>query len=140
MNRFAQILLLLICHFVGFSQNSNKIHFKNISVKEGLSFPAVTCVLQDKNGFIWVGTEVGLNKYDSQRFKTFYASQADNQSLSNDNVSCLYEDSKQNLWVGTLTGLNIYNKKNSSFLKFRNPELQKKKILAITEGGSHGAE
>lgn len=136
MNRFAQILLLLICHFVGFSQNSNKIHFKNISVKEGLSFPAVTCILQDKNGFIWVGTDVGLNKYDSQRFKTFYASQADTQSLSNDNVSCLYEDAKQNLWVGTLTGLNIYNKKNSSFRKFRNPELQTKRILAITEGAN----
>lgn len=114
-------------------QYSNKVHFKNISVKEGLSFPAVTCMLQDKNGFMWVGTEVGLNKYDSQRFKTFYANQSDSLSLSNDFVSCLYEDTKQNLWVGTLTGLNIYNRKNSTFRKFKEQFLRNKKILAITE-------
>lgn len=71
---------------VGWGQYSNKIHFKNISVKDGLSFPAINCILQDKNGFIWVGTEVGLNKYDSQRFKTFYNNPSDNLSLSNDNV------------------------------------------------------
>lgn len=131
MNRIIKLLFLVSCYFVSFSQNSNKIHFKNISVKEGLSFPAVTCVLQDKSGFMWVGTEVGLNKYDSQRFKTFYANQSDSLSLSNDNISCLFEDLKQNLWIGTLTGLNIYNRKNSTFQKFTENTLRTKKIFAI---------
>lgn len=133
MNRLKYILFLMCCYFVGFSQNSNKIHFKNITVNEGLSFPSVTCILQDKNGFVWVGTEVGLNKYDSQKFKTFYANQSDSLGLSNDYISSLYEDKKQNLWVGTLRGLNIYNRKNSTFRKFKESVLRNNRILAITE-------
>jgi ligand-binding sensor domain-containing protein len=94
------------------AQNSNKIHFKNISVKEGLSFPSVTCILQDKNGFMWVGTEIGLNKYDSQKFRTFYSNPADGKSLLNDNITTLFEDTNLNLLVGTYGGLHIYTRKN----------------------------
>ncbi|PWK21605.1 two component regulator with propeller domain [Arcicella aurantiaca] len=131
MNLILKILFLLLVYSVSFSQNSNKIHFKNISVKEGLSFPAINCILQDKNGFMWVGTEVGLNKYNSQRFNTFYNNPADSTSISNDNISSLFQDSRQNIWVGTLTGLNIYNHKNSSFRKFQEKALNTKKIVAI---------
>lgn len=136
MNRFILCLFLLLSCRYGIAQNSNQVHFKNISVKEGLSFPAVNCILQDKNGFVWVGTEMGLNRYDSQRFKTFYSSESDKQSLSNDHISCLYEDTHQNVWVGTMRGLNIYNRKNSTFRKLKNVNLQTKKIFAITEGGN----
>ncbi|MEM1121789.1 MAG: two-component regulator propeller domain-containing protein, partial [Bacteroidota bacterium] len=64
-------ILGLVIGFVAnsFAQYTNQIHFKNLSIKDGLSYPAVTCFLQDQKGFMWVGTNVGLNKYDSQKFK-----------------------------------------------------------------------
>ncbi|GAB4037026.1 hybrid sensor histidine kinase/response regulator transcription factor [Spirosoma gilvum] len=97
-----------------------------------MSYPAINCVLQDKKGFIWVGTEVGLNKYDSQKFKTFYAEPTDSLSLPNDFVSCLYEDPAENMWVGTQSGLAVYNRSNATFKRFSDTSLQTKKILAIT--------
>ncbi|MFN8345391.1 MAG: two-component regulator propeller domain-containing protein [Spirosomataceae bacterium] len=97
-----------------------------------MSFPAVNCVLQDKKGFIWIGTEIGLNKYDSQKFKTFYTDPADSLSLPNDAVSCLYEDQAENMWVGTQSGLAIYDRNNASFRRAKDSTLQTKKILAVT--------
>lgn len=126
------LLLFLLNPLIALSQNSNKIHFKNISVKDGLSFPVINCVLQDKKGFIWVGTEIGLNKYDSQKFKTFYAKPTDSTSLSHDYISCLYEDSRERIWVGTQQGLNVYSRSNSGFLKFNDVTLKSRRILAIT--------
>ncbi len=133
MKYFLKIVLgWLLSLTVSWGQYSNKIHFRNISVKDGLSFPVINCILQDKNGFIWVGTEVGLNKYDSQKFKTFYSKPSDSLSLSHDYVGCLYEDSQQRMWVGTQRGLNIYNRSNSTFQKFNDSTLKHRRILAIT--------
>lgn len=132
--KYKVIFLIVLFGYLGaLAQSSNKIHFKNISVKEGLSFPTVTCILQDKHGFIWVGTEVGLNKYDSQRFKSFHTSPVDSSSLSSDNITCLFEDSNQHLLIGTNAGLNTYNRSNSSFIKFSDKELNSKKIVSISE-------
>ncbi|PHN02722.1 hypothetical protein CRP01_30530 [Flavilitoribacter nigricans DSM 23189 = NBRC 102662] len=75
--------------FIARAQYSNQVHFRNISVQDGLSFPAINCIIQDQRGFMWVGTGVGLNKYDSQNFKAYYANPQDPHSLSNDNILCL---------------------------------------------------
>ena len=114
------------------AQYTNKLHFRNISVNDGLSYPIINCILQDQNGFIWVGTGAGLNKYDSQKFKVYYADPNMPGSLSNDHINCLYEDEQQRLWVGTLSGLNIYDSETGTFLKFKDEVLATNKILAIT--------
>lgn len=127
--------LMVLFAFSGKAQYSNKVHFRNISVKDGLSFPVITCILQDKKGFIWVGTEVGLNKYDSQKFKVYYSGSDAEGSLSNDHITCLYEDERQRLWAGTLSGLNVYDRAASAFKKFQDELLGSEKILAVTGDG-----
>jgi signal transduction histidine kinase/ligand-binding sensor domain-containing protein/DNA-binding response OmpR family regulator len=82
---------------------------------------------------MWVGTEIGLNKYDSQKFRTFYSNPADGKSLLNDNITTLFEDTNLNLLVGTYGGLHIYTRKNSTFRRFENKSLRNNKILAITQ-------
>ncbi|NJB84287.1 signal transduction histidine kinase/ligand-binding sensor domain-containing protein/DNA-binding response OmpR family regulator [Lewinella marina] len=117
------------------AQLSKQIHFKNISTREGLSFPRVTCILQDRKGFIWVGTHLGLNRYDSRQVAVHLADPADSTRLSNDEITALYEDGQDQLWVGTEVGLNVYDRHTSRFRRFAHPALRAGAINAIS--GDH---
>ena len=67
------------------------------------------CLLQDSQGFIWIGTWNGLYCYDGYKFKLFKHDPADSTTISNENVNCIAEDAAGNLWVGTQNGLNKFN-------------------------------
>lgn len=78
--------------------------FDHVGVAEGLSESAVTAIIQDSRGFIWIGTHDGLNKYDGYTF-TVYRNQPGNpDSLSDNAVGALCEDRDGALWVGTIGG------------------------------------
>lgn len=80
-----------------------------------LSSNRVLAICQDKTGYIWVGTEYGLNKYDGYRF-TNYLHEADKPySISSNIISFLFSDAEDNLWVGTQLGLDRYNRSNDQF-------------------------
>jgi signal transduction histidine kinase/ligand-binding sensor domain-containing protein/DNA-binding response OmpR family regulator len=99
------------------SRDINSIRFEHISA--GLSQSTVTCILQDRKGFMWFGTRNGLNRYDGVAFTTFENRVNDSTSLSHSYITALFEDSKGNLWVGTMEGgLNLYNKDNETFTHF----------------------
>jgi signal transduction histidine kinase/ligand-binding sensor domain-containing protein/DNA-binding response OmpR family regulator len=99
------------------SRDINSIRFEHISA--GLSQSTVTCILQDRKGFMWFGTRNGLNRYDGVAFTTFENLVKDSTSLSHSYITALFEDSKGNLWVGTMEGgLNLYNKDNETFTHF----------------------
>jgi len=93
------------------------IVFNHLRMENGLSQNSVMAIAQDKNQFIWMGTQHGLNRYDGYRFKT-YSNSSDNQnSISNNVISALLSDTKGRLWVGTENGLNIYNEKTDHFFR-----------------------
>ncbi len=128
---------ILLCWQVIFSIAQNhSVEFLPISAE--LSQNTVTDILQDKNGFIWIGTHNGLNKYDGARMVTYDFDEQDSTSLSSGYIQVIFEDSKQTLWVGTKGGgLCKYNEDSNSFdcfisknlaayLKFSN-------VLAICE-------
>jgi ligand-binding sensor domain-containing protein/signal transduction histidine kinase/DNA-binding response OmpR family regulator len=95
----------------------NQLNFKHLTINEGLSQNTVFCVMQDKTGFIWVGTEDGLNKYDGYDF-TIYKHENNNQkSLSHSQVNAILEDPKGNFWVGTSDGLNLFDKHTERFIR-----------------------
>ena len=77
-------------------------------------------ILQDHQGFIWVGTQNGgLNRYDGYDFKVYKHDFKDEHSLSNDFVWILFEDSYNNLWVGTTGGgLDLYDRATDSFIHY----------------------
>ncbi|MCP3963245.1 MAG: response regulator [bacterium] len=77
------------------------IRFERISLEHGLSQAFVTCVLQDRDGFIWIGTQEGLNRYDGYRFVTYSRDPSDPGSLPHDIVKTILEDSDGVLWIGT---------------------------------------
>ncbi|MEZ4884518.1 MAG: two-component regulator propeller domain-containing protein [Chitinophagales bacterium] len=61
-------------------------------------------IIQDREGFIWVGTSNGLNRFDGKNFRIFKQESNNPQSISDSYVNCLFEDSKGTLWVGTVKG------------------------------------
>ncbi len=97
------------------SQTVSKIEFDHLSVEQGLSNVVVNCIFQDKQGYIWIGTGVGLNRYDGNSFKIFNNNPDDPKSLSHDMVLSIYEDIQGRLWIGTAEGLNSFDHQTEEF-------------------------
>ena len=82
--------------------------FYNLTTSNGLSSNRVTSIVQDKNGFYWIGTLDGLNRFDGSNCKVFQNNDKDSTSLSHNNCVSLLEDDNGDVWIATLMGLNRY--------------------------------
>ncbi|MFT6436275.1 MAG: PAS domain S-box-containing protein [Candidatus Azotimanducaceae bacterium] len=89
--------------------------FDRLSTENGLSQAVATSVVQDQSGFMWIGTQEGLNRYDGYTFETFFHTDGNPRSLSHDTVWDLLVDSEGSLWVGTDSGLNKFNEVSGDF-------------------------
>lgn len=95
------------------------VKFEHIGPEHGLSQSSVYCILQDHQGFMWFGTDGGLNKYDGYNF-TVYRRDAENpHSLSNGTIMSLYEDRSGVLWIGTYGGLNKFDREKEAFISYQ---------------------
>lgn len=88
--------------------NAQQPAFHHLTVENGLSQNAVLAIGQDNQGFIWIGTSNGLNRYDGYRFKVYQSRANDSTTLTSNNTLSILSDSKKNLWIGTYNGLNKY--------------------------------
>ena len=96
---------------------------KRLSTEQGLSNRSVYAIMQDQRGFIWIGTENGLNRYDGQNFMAYRNDPADTTSLSNDVVWALCEDRDGFIWVGTYLGVNKFDPATRTFTRYvHNPQ------------------
>jgi DNA-binding CsgD family transcriptional regulator len=96
------------------------VRFVHISRERGLQQNTVIAILQDHNGFIWVGTENGLNRFDGYRFTAFLRDPTDAASLSHGYVMSLCEDRSGILWFGSSDdGISRYNPNRKRFSHFR---------------------
>ena len=98
---------------------STSIRFERITIADGLSNSKVDAILQDRQGFLWVGTERGLNKYDGYQFTGYRNDPADAGSLSHDRIYALYEDSAGELWIGTGAGLDRLDRLTGTFVHYQ---------------------
>ena len=95
------------------------LRFEHIGIEDGLSQSTFTVILQDRNGFLWFGTEDGLNRYDGYTFTVFKPDPENEFSISDRWIHALYEDHAGNIWVGTrLGGLNRFDPKTGVFEHF----------------------
>jgi len=93
--------------------------FRHYTVDNGLSSNIVRSILQDKRGFIWIGTEEGLNCFDGQNIKKYLSNGSSPTTLGNSYINVLFEDSEGKLWIGTDTGVYIYIYEKDLFYLFR---------------------
>lgn len=113
------ILFFTVIAIQLFSQEN--IKFKRYSIDEGLSQGNVNTILQDSKGFMWFGTQDGLNRFDGYEFKVYKPIADDPHSLNNGIVKSMYESRDGRIWVGTAGGgLNVYDKITDTFKSYMN--------------------
>lgn len=113
------VVLLLFCGRAYSQATRQSIKFNNISIKDGLSQSSPNCIFQDSRGFIWIGTEDGLNRYDGFDFVVYRPVQNDPNSISNPRILSVSEDKFDNLWIGTNGGgLNKYDRQTNKFTNY----------------------
>jgi PAS domain S-box-containing protein len=93
--------------------------FTRLTVEDGLSQGEVTTVLQDRRGFVWIGTRGGLNRFDGYDFTIYQYDPDDPSSLSNNDIADLFEDTEGKIWIATSGGeVNCYNPLTDVFTSY----------------------
>lgn len=95
---------VLLCLAVILPAQQPGLYFERISTQNGLSHNKVNCFLQDHRGFMWIGTEDGLNRYDGQTFTVYRHEPGNPSSLSGNIITDILEDETQVLWIATADG------------------------------------
>ncbi len=123
---------LLLLYFLTFSfplWTQELAYFTQLTTRNGLSSSEVTSILQDSKGFIWIGTDDGLNKFDGNDLTVYKYNPQVANTIGGNSIRCLFEDSRHNLWIGLkgdgLCKLNLqtgafktYKKKNGNGLSY----------------------
>ena len=118
------LLTLLSFFFISFSsvlypQFKTPV-FENISVEDGLPENSVTCILQDYLGYLWLGTQNGLVRYDGYSMKVFKPENMNQEKMMQNGIVALYEDTEKTLWICTLNGLYKFNRSDETFQCYKN--------------------
>ena len=112
------IALPILLWGIGLLANAQNFHYKYYTEKDGLTNKSVAGIIADKEGFLWVATNMGLNRFDGNAFEKFYNNPADNASIADNNIQKLFIDAKQRLWIGTNAGISLYNERSNNFSNY----------------------
>ena len=118
-------LLATISIILSFSLRSENLQlttplkFQQLSVKDGLSQNYVYSITQDTDGFVWIATQDGLNRYDGYEFKYYRHNLSSKTSIADNFIRKVFVDKQNNLWVGTQNGLSRYNRDVDSFFSYK---------------------
>ncbi len=139
MERIIFVTCILALIFGGNRLSAQTLTFDKLTLKDGLSQGAIYALMQDRTGFIWIGTKDGLNKYDGYRFTIYKHNPFDSTSISNNYITALFEDAQNDIWVGTLNGgLNRLNRRTNRFRRYQFPAADsatqnRNHVIAIAE-------
>lgn len=114
---------VIICFFflnclTSFAQKPH-LNFEHITTENGLSYNTVFSICQDKYGFLWFGTENGLNRYDGYGFRAFKYDVQDPYSISNNKIWDIVKDKNGTMWFATENGLCYYDYDKECFIRFK---------------------
>ncbi|MFT3679256.1 MAG: two-component regulator propeller domain-containing protein [Ferruginibacter sp.] len=109
--------------------------FSHLDIAQGLSNNQVTSFLKDEDGFIWIGTVSGLNRYDGYQFRIFRHSLRDSSSLLDDNVTRILQGPNKKIWIETRSGFNIYDPVTEGFDRNVNAQLKQLGLPATAVNG-----
>jgi len=105
-----RFILLLLSLFISSISYGQPLYFENYSSQQGLSQNSCYSIAQDGDGFMWFGTQDGLNRYDGKEFRVFWPGNEIGKKLPSNYISALHFDKEKNLlWIGTIEGLCLYH-------------------------------
>ena len=109
------LILLFVCLNNAYSQQVLK--FSHIKVEDGLSHSWVKTICQDQQGFMWFGTDDGLNRFDGHTISSYFHNSIDEHSLYDSMINTIFKDRRGNLWIGTDLGICQYDRANNQFIR-----------------------
>ncbi|WP_196140816.1 two-component regulator propeller domain-containing protein [Aliikangiella sp. G2MR2-5] len=133
------ILLLLLFFSLAVAASRPALRFNHLTVEDGLPQSSANTVIKDSQGFLWIGTQDGLARFDGYSFKVFKHDVDNPFSISENDIRVLTESSDGYIWVGTFSrGLNRFDPETEQFKHYRhNPEnpdsLSNDSVLALAE-------
>ena len=101
-----------------------------------LSSSLTDCVVQDKYGYLWIGTEYGLNKFDGYRFTNYFSSVSDTMTIVDNEVVKVLADGEGRLWVGSSKGLARYDYEHNNFVRYRFPDNRRPRVNSLMVNSS----
>lgn len=110
------ITVLTHINKLSYAQSKNLI-FNNINIEQGISQSTIEDIFQDSEGYIWLGTNDGLNRYNGYEFKIYNYEEYQN-SISHNGITDITEDKYGNIWVNTVSGVNKINKKTEKISNY----------------------
>jgi ligand-binding sensor domain-containing protein len=126
------VFLLIFLASASLTGQKNIPDFSKLSVDQGLANVSVYALLQDSQGFIWVGTQGGLSRFDGYSCVNYYNDPSDITTLKDNFINCILDDKDEHIWVGTRTGISRLNKRTNHFENFEvADDLQNKKLLDV---------
>lgn len=109
--QFLQCILIVLLSLLAFEKKAQQPLYKNISINDGLPTSSTYFVLNDKKGYIWIATDLGVSKFDGKKFAHF----GSEQGLSQSTIIYLTEDNEGVIWIASNTGKVFYIKNDKVF-------------------------
>ncbi|MBI3511047.1 MAG: SpoIIE family protein phosphatase [Bacteroidetes bacterium] len=136
MKRAATLLLFLF--FCLHLSSQDKGLFRHYTIEDGLSQNSVFGIVQDKQGFMWMGTLDGVSRFDGNHFTIFRPDPNDSNSISHNSARAMLADREGNIWAGTKNGLNEYDPAKGKFKHYFKSTngLAGNNILALAQDSS----
>jgi signal transduction histidine kinase/ligand-binding sensor domain-containing protein/DNA-binding response OmpR family regulator len=120
------IFFINVISYTSFSQTQPI--FQKLDQSKGLSSSKITGIIKEKNGFIWISTQNGLNRYDGHSVRVYNKR---NSNIESNDISSLYLDSKNRIWFTSYgSGLSLYDQLNDQFKSFKNSAYNKNAIIS----------
>lgn len=117
LTRFFILLQLIFLSAAGL--RAQELKFAHLSTEEGVSQAVINCITQDSKGFMWFGTQDGLNRYDGYHITEYRHNPDDSSTISSNFIWCIYEDRQGVMWIGTNGGgLNSYDPRTGKFTSY----------------------
>lgn len=101
-----------------------------------MSSSTVSCVIQDSYGYVWAGTDYGLNRFDGYQFGKYFTNTDDTTSIVSNEITKFLVDSHQQLWIGCRRGLVRYLHESDSFQRYHFPEGESPRVMSLLEDAS----
>jgi signal transduction histidine kinase/ligand-binding sensor domain-containing protein len=115
-----QLYILILIFYSCFSNSlAQQLYFNHLSVNNGLSQGVNNCIFKDSQGFVWISSYDGLNRFDGLSCISYHSDINVNSGLKGTLFLNILEDKNSNLWIGSNAGLNFYNRKLGEFQNFR---------------------
>ena len=123
-NKYIKKILVMACIFscinisTSYANISENYNFKNITSEDGLSQSTVETIYQDSKGYIWIGTNDGLDRYNGYEFKQYKYNKNDKNSIANNYIIDIMEDKDGYIWISTINGLSRIDTDNDEIKNY----------------------